>query len=343
MLSFLNSLGKKSLSLPAKQENSESNGSGLSRTRTRGASDHTVTIQSFTPSTSNTDVGSLCTEEEIGLKTQERASERLRGSQPSFGSYNESVLSGTARKAARRKGVTADSRDVSGETLVDERSDVHTQSLHRDLQLFSPDWALDALPGEALRKSLEEEKRTLRRKSARISMIERATGVVRSTGSILGKRGRETIGAGIEKMQAIVGERKDKAISEQLENEYVDAPLKKRTKTSNETGLRIPSPTKSERRLARQPIVKHWLGQGLYVGQDRDFDPRLTETKNKLKRLSKQQPDAHGRRFFPLPMFAGQRTLELGRNFKLPFDIFSPLPPGQPRPEEWKKTHKSKS
>jgi hypothetical protein len=44
-----------------------------------------------------------------------------------------------------------------------------------------------------------------------------------------------------------------------------------------------------------------------------------------------------------LPMFAGERLLKMGRDFELPFDIYSPLPPGQPKPNEWRKTNKSTS
>lgn len=87
--------------------------------------------------------------------------------------------------------------------------------------------------------------------------------------------------------------------------------------------------------------VKRWLSQGLYVGQDPDFDARLSETKNKLKRASRGGQTQSQRTYLPLPMFAGQRNLERGRDFKLSFDIFSPLPPGQPKPEEWRKTQKS--
>ena len=87
--------------------------------------------------------------------------------------------------------------------------------------------------------------------------------------------------------------------------------------------------------------VKRWLSQGLYVGQDPDFDARLSETKNKLRRASRGGQTQSQRTYLPLPMFAGQRNLERGRDFKLSFDIFSPLPPGQPKPEEWRKTQKS--
>ena len=89
-----------------------------------------------------------------------------------------------------------------------------------------------------------------------------------------------------------------------------------------------------------RPKPKIWLSHGLYIGQNRNFDARLTETKNKLKHNGKVAD--YQRSILPMPMFAGQRTLEMGRDFRLPFDVFSPLPPGQPKPEEWKRTRKSK-
>lgn len=100
-----------------------------------------------------------------------------------------------------------------------------------------------------------------------------------------------------------------------------------------------------EPEVKRKPVkkaVKKWLNQGLYVGQDPEFDPKLTETKNKEKKASKQTSDGRKKNsIMPSPMFAGKTKLEIGRDFRLPFDVFSPLPPGQSKPDEWKKTHKS--
>ncbi|KAJ5469527.1 hypothetical protein N7539_009145 [Penicillium diatomitis] len=42
-----------------------------------------------------------------------------------------------------------------------------------------------------------------------------------------------------------------------------------------------------------------------------------------------------------MPMFGGSRMIENGRDYVLPFDVFSPLPPGQPKPDEWRKTNKN--
>ena len=96
-----------------------------------------------------------------------------------------------------------------------------------------------------------------------------------------------------------------------------------------------------------KPTVKRnkiWLEEGLYVGQERHFNPRLTERKNKAKRQSMAEEGELKKenRVLPRPMFAGERLLEKGREFDLPWDVYSPLPARQPRPEDYRKTSKSK-
>lgn len=101
------------------------------------------------------------------------------------------------------------------------------------------------------------------------------------------------------------------------------------------------SPEAEVKRKPAKKAVKKWVNQGLYVGQDPDFDPKLTDKKNKEKKASKHQSGIPKESIMPLPIFAGKTKLDIGRDFKLPFDVFSPLPPGQSKPGEWKKTHKS--
>ena len=86
---------------------------------------------------------------------------------------------------------------------------------------------------------------------------------------------------------------------------------------------------------------KRWLTSGLYAGQVRAFDGRLTESKNKRKQDGKVAEADRENAVLPLPMFAGDRLLKLGRDFKLPYSVFSPLPAGQPKPDEWRKTNKN--
>ena len=84
---------------------------------------------------------------------------------------------------------------------------------------------------------------------------------------------------------------------------------------------------------------KRWLTSGLYTGQTRSFDGRFKESKNKRRAIA--DPSVKENKTLPLPMFAGERLMQDGRDFKLPYDVFSPLPPGQPKPDEWRKTNKN--
>lgn len=90
--------------------------------------------------------------------------------------------------------------------------------------------------------------------------------------------------------------------------------------------------------------VKKWLTKGLYAGQEApaDYTSGLsTADKKKLAQLPQLKPSGEVNKVLPLPMFAGLRTLINGRDFKLPFDVCNPLPPGQPKPDEWRKMTKS--
>lgn len=89
---------------------------------------------------------------------------------------------------------------------------------------------------------------------------------------------------------------------------------------------------------------KIWLTKGLYAGQERNIGSLnwFGESSEKLRGDGEKIAPFKPNTFMPLPMWHGQRLLHVGRDFKLPFDICSPLPPGQPKPDEWKKTSSSK-
>jgi len=100
---------------------------------------------------------------------------------------------------------------------------------------------------------------------------------------------------------------------------------------------------KSQDKIFSRPKSKVWLKQGLYVGQDRDFDPRLSESQNRAKKRAKKPKEAN---VLPLPMFACERLLNedprhVFRDFKLPFDTYSPLP-RKVKVDGWVKLNKSK-
>lgn len=92
-----------------------------------------------------------------------------------------------------------------------------------------------------------------------------------------------------------------------------------------------------------KPKTKTWIKQGLFVGQHRDFNPRLSEASNRAKKRSKKPTE---NTTLPLPIFACDRMLNedpkhVYRDFKLPFDTYNPLP-RKVKPDGWIKLHKSK-
>lgn len=94
----------------------------------------------------------------------------------------------------------------------------------------------------------------------------------------------------------------------------------------------------------KQKRVKKWLEKGLYAGQDAPLDYTTglsTADKKKLVQFPELASSGKTNKILPLPMFAGLRLLINGRDFKLPFDVCNPLPPGQPKPDEWRKMTKS--
>ena len=237
------------------------------------------------------------------------------------------------------------SRTVSGDTLIgreDTTNDSQSQFVSENLELLDRDFSLVPLLGEEPGKPTITKGDLKRRKSTRSGMLEKASDMVESAKSALGKRGREVVETGSATLQSLK-RRRSTMQTKETEIPSFEGPSKKKARLSFALDTKEPqAAAESEQRAIRKLPSKKWLGKGLYVGQDRDFDPRLTEAKNKLKNATKAQEKPRQRSILPLPMFAGQRTIENGRHFKLPFDIFSPLPPGQPKPDEWRKTRKSK-
>jgi [histone H3]-lysine4 N-trimethyltransferase ASH1L len=129
-------------------------------------------------------------------------------------------------------------------------------------------------------------------------------------------------------------------------------PLRKKTKkerasTKPEAGAETEVAKEETPTVApKQKRAKTWLDKGLYAGQPAPLDytkGMSAAEKKKLAQLPELAPTGKVNKTFPLPMFAGLRLLINGRDFKLPFDVCNPLPPGQPKPDEWRKMTKSKT
>ncbi|MCJ1248627.1 hypothetical protein MMC30_005845 [Trapelia coarctata] len=265
---------------------------------------------------------------------------RVQRARVSTGNFEAQSQSGGARRRSSRLSAGEATRTVSGETLVSGGDEIQIQLVQDIIQVLNLDWKVDSMPGDEIKESTAAAEGLKRRKSTRLEFLERASTIVEKTKSVLGKRGRDAMGASKQRLQYI-GRRASLRPRNQ-EDTKPEGPPGKKVKIVEDTAVKQgPAVADVKRKPVARPKVKQWLSQGLYVGQERDFDPRLTERKNKAKRASTGSQNMQQRRALPLPMFAGQRILEMGRDFKLPFDVFSPLPPGQPKPEEWRKTQKN--
>lgn len=113
--------------------------------------------------------------------------------------------------------------------------------------------------------------------------------------------------------------------------------LQKEKEKQNESSL------KREPKVPDKKRKKVWLNMGLYAGQDtKEFDWFKTYTPREKQQYN--LPDLpKPNKSLPMPIWHGQRLLHQGRTFTLPFDVCSPLPPGQPKPDEWRKTSSSES
>lgn len=201
----------------------------------------------------------------------------------------------------------------------------------------------------------KQEKIPPPRRSSRLSLVTKAVEVLERAATVLGKRSRDATEKSVQQRRASLRPRhslpaKDSLVASRSSNELPN-PKKRRV---SEGDMQMKKNEQMEAEAAKMeeaeklvPAVpqfkpKRWLDQGMYTGQERDYDPRLNEANNKIRAAKRRAAREPQRKLLPLPMFAGERLLKLGRDFKLPYDIFSPLPPGQPKPDEWKKVNRSK-
>ncbi|KAK0723716.1 hypothetical protein B0T21DRAFT_385921 [Apiosordaria backusii] len=95
----------------------------------------------------------------------------------------------------------------------------------------------------------------------------------------------------------------------------------------------------------KQRRVKQWHRKGLYAGQETPTDITqglTTQEKKQLSQIPELSKPVKPNKTFPLPMYNGLRMLINGRDFKLPFDVCNPLPPGQPKPPAYRTITKNR-
>lgn len=344
MLSFIQQrLGKTPVRPQTEMTRQESIESAFSRVASCNISKDPSTTPSLTTATSLTDTSSEVTDGSAKLQDCKRSSTRSR---TCIGSYNENVLSAKQNRSAREQGADGGNRTISGETLFDSDENASREKLlKQSVQALDEDWSIGAMPGDDLGLSTKVEDGSKRRRSTRVDILGRASSMIGKTTTVLGKRGRETVEAGMEKIQALKGANKTSSSRpREPQTPSFEGPSRKRARFSVVDVSNEKSAILGERgHEATKRSTKSWVTQGLYVGQHRNDDARSTETKNRKKKPPNNHPEVGERVILPMPMWLGDKIIEMGRDFKLPFDVFSPLPPGQPKPDEWKKTQKSTS
>jgi histone-lysine N-methyltransferase ASH1L len=118
---------------------------------------------------------------------------------------------------------------------------------------------------------------------------------------------------------------------------------RKRAKVEVAAEIKVKEESEEPVAQVKKRRVKKYLSKGLYSGQEVTQDITRGLTANEKKQLA-QLPELMPRKenkVMPAPIFTGFRILLTGRDFKLPFHVCNPLPPGQPKPDEWKKMTKS--
>jgi [histone H3]-lysine4 N-trimethyltransferase ASH1L len=317
----------------------------------------------------------------VGLERVPASNSRTWRSRASiFGTYNIKVLSGTAVHAPKKYrndeereiGVLTRRRTISGGTSLGSvgNADISSQTVvnkakkpAHGIETLNSQWTTNGMSRTAGQiahgiienlqkgKRLGEGKDTDRRRSSRLSG-EKAESFTKKL-SVLGKRGRHAFEASLAKAKRELKNLADTNEFAKIDTKPVVSEVwsngklvtdDQSPKTRATTGKTTTVP---EAKNVEQSVVttiptkgreKLWLNKGLYAGQDtRDLD--WFRGKASLGKIKYPEYNSNG--ILPLPMWHGQRILYAGRDFKLPFDVCSPLPPGQPKPDEWRKVPKS--
>lgn len=184
------------------------------------------------------------------------------------------------------------------------------------------------------------------RRSSRLSMVGKASDMLERANSVLGKRTRNPneVGKDLGRRASL---RPRKVASPEKEEQpgpakTVSTSKKRRASESDLSNLQSKDASLSEEPTTVTTVPKKrkkiWMTHGLYMGRESSGSrAKQRKSRNSAKTID----ELADLRKLPFPMFASARLFNQRQDFKLPFNIFSPLPPGQPKPNEWRKTNKS--
>ncbi|RYP06678.1 hypothetical protein DL764_003024 [Monosporascus ibericus] len=315
-----------------------------------------------------------------GTPIRTPATERGRRQRVGAPVYNLAKLSGTAMHGKRRaKGdIVADRRrrTISGDGSIKtpEGARVRGGSVADDAEEEVKD-GINALDLASTKrgsrtpssKPVKKETKNIDLPPRRIATRSRSSGPEAETltqkFSVLGKRSRKPLEKGASRLSRELRRLQDTneyagidtkpvIYTTWANGKYVDEdeepePPKKRAKVSESPKKAVaePEPAKEKGAVVQKRRVKQWLDRGLYAGQETPMDifkGLTTAEKKKLAQLPELMPSGKVNKALPMPIFTGLRILLEGRDFKLPFDVCNPLPPGQPKPDEWRKMTKNR-
>ncbi|KAK4452796.1 hypothetical protein QBC34DRAFT_16377 [Podospora aff. communis PSN243] len=294
---------------------------------------------------------------------------RARRARASLPVYNLSKLSGTDAHGKRRaKGDSVGEkrrRTISGDTLVND--DQEGASGSADVSTGANCIAKDG------KNKLKENPATalVARRATRLSGAPPETLTTKL--SALGKRGKKTFEKSLSRMSRELRRLQDtnefahietrpvrytvwsngKYVEVDTENpEPVASPPRKKAKldgtsvakSSADDGESAPKP-EAEAPSTKKRRTKKYLEKGLYAGQEAptDVTKGLTaKEKKKLASIPELMTPGESNKTMPFPIYNGLRLLLNGRDFKLPYDVCNPLPPGQPKPAAYRTMTKNR-
>ncbi|KAH7158227.1 hypothetical protein B0J13DRAFT_191653 [Dactylonectria estremocensis] len=278
--------------------------------------------------------------------------------------YNMAQLSGTAGHGKRRaKGdIVADRRrTISADGLVGSHGATPraSRAVRDGIDALDLQWSLGGLDSPRTRRQRLQESPASRRSSTRLTGAASVSALT-SKLSTIGKRSRKAVDKGMSTMSRELRRLQDTKEFSHIDDKpvvhtvwangkFVDptapaprAPKEPKLKEASEEPEEAEPEPVSNRRKRR---VKKYLDKGLYSGQDMPIDMTKGLTiaeKKSLAQLPELIPSGRVNKTMPSPIFTGLRTLIAGRDFKLPYHVCNPLPPGQPKPDEWKKMTKNR-
>lgn len=291
--------------------------------------------------------------------------QRPRRSRLSAPIYNLSKLSGTDGHGKRRANGddVADRRrrTISGDTLIGSFLTQSPSHKTHKLDAFDANWSPQSLnTPRTTRRQARESPRGLRMSSRRTTTA--TTGVLNFGNRVskITKRTGRAVAKGVSRISRELSRLQDTKEFAGLDDKpvlhtiwsngkYVDpnevkkAPEPKKAKVAPvEEEPEQEEPAAPEPPKEKQP--KKYLDKGLYAGQEvpADIAKGLTVAeKRELAQYPELAAKPRPNSVMPPVLYTGFRMLIAGRDFKLPFLTCNPLPPGQPKPDEWKKMTKS--